>query len=87
MYVQCIYVCVGMCLWDCELCTDSLVLGRARALTSKDLVGDFHLRGTAGVWPRPLGPWLLLQLQPSTAPTERCVAIIHVGQCLKSLVF
>ena len=60
--------------WGGELCTDSLVSGRAQALNPGDP------KGQRVVWPRPLGPWLLSQLQTPVAPCrEVCVAISHGG--------
>jgi hypothetical protein len=53
-----------------------------------DLVGgDFHLHGTVGVWPHLLGPWLLSQLQPSSAPYRVVCGYQSHRQCLKLLVF
>jgi hypothetical protein len=51
-----------------ELCTDSLVPGRAQAWNPGALVGgDFRLHRTVGV-PGLLGLWLPRQLKPPTAP-------------------
>lgn len=54
-------------LWHSEVYTNNLVPSQAQVLNSGDLIGgDFCLQGTAGVGPHPLGPCLLLQLQPPT---------------------
>jgi hypothetical protein len=60
--------------------------GWAQAQNSRDPAYDCCLQGTVGVWPYPLGPGLLLQLQPPTVPC-RGVATSHVGQHPKLLVF
>jgi hypothetical protein len=76
-------------MWDDEMCTDSLVPGQAQVLNPSDQVGgDFHLWGMAGARPHSLGPWLLSQLQPPTAPPPRevCGHQSH-RQCPKLLVF
>ena len=57
---------MGEEVWGGELCTGSLVPSQVLALSPGDPAGDFHLGGRAGGQPWPLGPWLLLQLQPPT---------------------
>jgi hypothetical protein len=66
-------------LWGGGLCTDNLVPSLAKVWNPGNLmVGDFHLHGTAGVWPRLLGPLLLSGSSTShSPPAERYVVISH----------
>ena len=78
-------------VWGSELCTGSLAPSPAQALNPRDLAGDYCLQGTARCLAMPLGP-----LAPVTdtafhslslPSAESCVAISHLGQHPKLLVF
>jgi hypothetical protein len=64
-------------MWGSELCTDSLVPGRAQALNPGDPKGQ-PIFGHASWAPGSCHSYSLPR-SPPPAPTERCAAMNHVG--------